>query len=283
MPDNQLDTGGGTIPAPEGSFFVFNGESSLSHGLTIEAFPARRKAKRRVDRITVPGRQGELLIDHGTYECVDITYKCWFKGGFEEANALADWLEGAKGYVSLADSYDYGSGLLAALAPDFRLAAFVGGLDIENLGNRYGRCDITFRAMPQIFYGAKNRYVAGTNVPRDGYLQRVWTQAAAQKYPSLPLIRAQFDQSVSLTVRNADGTTYALQLTTEQDGSDITIDCDTQSVYLTADGTNASAIVGRITDFPRFRPGINTVTALHKVTGTEDTLNLYINTREWHL
>lgn len=280
MPDNQT---GGTIATPTKSFFVFNGQSSIAHGLTIEAFLPRRKPKRRVDRITVPGRQGELLIDHGVYECVDLTYQCWFSGGFGEANALADWLYGVKGYAALADSYDYGSGLLSALAPDFRLAAFTGGLDIENLGNRYGRCDITFRAMPQIFYGAKNRYVAGANVPREGYLRRVYTQAAAQAYPSLPLIRVQFDQTVSLTVNAGDGTAYALQLTTGQDASDVTIDCDTQSVYLTADGTNASAVVGRITDFPRFAPGINSVTALHQLTGEEDLLNLYVNTREWHL
>ena len=123
-------------------YFVYNGIRSDDMGLTVQYYPAQPKPQRRVTKITVPGRNGVLRIPEDAWENVICTYSCYFKGGPVQASAVAEWLYSAKGYAELRDSYHEGG---------FRLAAFDGPVDIENVLNKYGRISVSFDCRPEFW------------------------------------------------------------------------------------------------------------------------------------
>ena len=123
-------------------YFVYNGIRSEDMGLVVQYYPAQSKPQRRVTKITVPGRNGVLRIPEDAWENVTCTYNCYLRGGPVQASAVAEWLYSSSGYAELRDSYHEGG---------FRLAAFDGPMDIENILNRRGRITISFDCRPEFW------------------------------------------------------------------------------------------------------------------------------------
>lgn len=59
--------------------FIFNDISSDDLGLIIKEMPPITKAAKNIETIKVNGRNGNLHIDNGTYDSVDITIECIVK------------------------------------------------------------------------------------------------------------------------------------------------------------------------------------------------------------
>lgn len=59
--------------------FIFNDISSDELGLIIKEMPPITKAAKNIETIKVNGRNGNLHIDNGTYDSVDITIECIVK------------------------------------------------------------------------------------------------------------------------------------------------------------------------------------------------------------
>lgn len=94
----------------------------------------------------MPGRNGDLIIDNGRWNNVDVTYNdCLIANNFPET--FADFrakIARLRGYVRLEDTFN----------PDeYRMASLSKGIKIDRLGTRYhsGRFDLTFNCKPQRF------------------------------------------------------------------------------------------------------------------------------------
>lgn len=129
------------------NYFVFNGQNSLDFNIGIEQCPEFPTGTREVEKVSVPGRSGALIIDRGTFGNYTQQYSVYIKAKKEGlpqmCKAVALWLQSGKGYQRLEDSYD---------PAVYRRAAYVGGLNIENWMLQYGRATLDFDCKPQRYF-----------------------------------------------------------------------------------------------------------------------------------
>ena len=126
-------------------YFVFNGKKSSDFDVWVSGLNIFRSPGRRIERIQVPGRNGELLIEDGSFENVELEFKdCFIPNHFSENfTNLSNYLNRQKGYQRLELSW---------LPDEYRLAAFHGGIEatLKNWDGR-GKFDLTFNCKPQRF------------------------------------------------------------------------------------------------------------------------------------
>ena len=129
------------------STIIFNGKSSDDFGLVVEYFPESVHAARRGELTPIPGRNGVIVREDGSFDSYVQTYQIWFRKTSENprdtyanARAVADWLLNSRGFLRLEDSYE----------PDFfRLARYSGSLNVETVLRNHGRATIQFDVQPQ--------------------------------------------------------------------------------------------------------------------------------------
>lgn len=126
-----------------------DGISSDTVFLTVEKYPARRLPKKKYVIISIPGRNGDLILDDGGYESYTQIYDVFVsaeKAGTNMAkavNGINSWLYNSRrGFVELSDDYD---------KDVYRLAYFAGGNDVSNIFDRHGRASLEFFCKPQRF------------------------------------------------------------------------------------------------------------------------------------
>ena len=127
------------------STIYFNGKSSADFGLIVEYYPESVHAARRGELIPIPGRNGVIIREDGAYDTYQQTYQIWFRNTlnrdtFQTARDVAEWLLGASGFCRLEDTYE---------PEHFRLARFVGPLNIETVLRDHGRATLEFDVQPQ--------------------------------------------------------------------------------------------------------------------------------------
>lgn len=125
---------------------IFNGISSQDYGIQVEHPPGYQTPARDYEVIHIPGRNGDLVIDNGSYQNVTRSYQIAV-GSLEKdftgmANVIAEWLHSASGYARLEDSYE----------PEYyRMAMYQDEAEIENIMQHAGRASIDFNCKPQRF------------------------------------------------------------------------------------------------------------------------------------
>ena len=127
------------------STIYFNGKSSADFGLIVEYYPESVHAARRGELIPIPGRNGVIIREDGAYDTYQQTYQIWFRNTlnrdtFQTARDVAEWLLAASGFCRLEDTYE---------PEHFRLARFVGPLNIETVLRDHGRATLEFDVQPQ--------------------------------------------------------------------------------------------------------------------------------------
>lgn len=265
---------------------TFNGKSSSSFGITVECYPSPNRPARRGTVLQIPGRNGNLVIEDGTYENVTLKFDVYLSAEpanlYDRAAAVADWLLGSSGYQRLTTEYE----------PDiFRLARFAGPLDIEAILNSHGRATLEFDCYPQRFDSLGHVYSDYGSLS-SGSATITNTGIMIAK----PMIKVTGKGNVVLDFASA-----ATGNTTEVDFAfssskieTIILDCDLHDAYY-EDGSNANAAVS-FSDaeaslpesadyfyptFPELTPGKNTVTLSSLSTGTLSGLK--IMPRWWSL
>lgn len=125
------------------NYFIFDNHRSLDYGLQLNKVDTLSAPAREVEVKSIPGRSGELLIDKNRFGSQTVTYEAFFKCGRGEVPAYArrikSWLLGVTGYRELADTYD---------RQYYRMARYSGALDIEAVGRRFGKLDLSFSCQP---------------------------------------------------------------------------------------------------------------------------------------
>lgn len=220
---------------------IFDGKSSDNYGIVVEVLPDYSSAEKNVEFIDIPGKNGQIAIDNGTYKTVERKYNiaCGkdlpneFKNS---AKAISQWLNRGIGFCRLEDSYE----------PEiYRMAVYSGPTDISNIYGMAGRAEITFTCQPE-------RYLKSGEIPIKleasiGETDKSIVIKNGTEYTSKPIINVFVNEINATDVENCIITitiskSYRLQLKIpkkEQDadvllsGDIITIDCDSCAIYLT--------------------------------------------------
>lgn len=136
--------------------FNFGGEPSYNYGIAIEAPPTISGAERGIETISIPGRDGELLIDKGYYKNVTVSYETWayvpcarnytnchvfsYYKQSEWAHSVKSWLQSQPCvYRPLSDTYDNGY---------IRYGYFSGEFNANAEANTIIKQTITFSCKP---------------------------------------------------------------------------------------------------------------------------------------
>jgi phage-related protein len=124
---------------------TFDGEKSTDYGVAILGEGVFNAPKRDVDMITIPGRNGQFVLDNGRFENIEVTYPANLiaNDAADFAEAISDFrnmLCSKRGYVRLQDDYH---------PNEYRMAVFKDDLDVDEKVLKAGEFKITFDCKPQ--------------------------------------------------------------------------------------------------------------------------------------
>ena len=128
------------------NYFKFNGGDSRDYGVLIRNKKTYNQAEKDITFEPVAGRSGDIVIDNGRYNNVEMGYGVTlFAPTLDEKNInqninlaystqdLKDWLIADGNYYKLTDCYD----------PDYyRMACYSGGMEFETFTTNIAKTDI---------------------------------------------------------------------------------------------------------------------------------------------
>lgn len=138
---------------------IWAGISNKDVGMIIEHYPSIVLPTKSQETQTVPGRNGDIIIENGSFENYEQQYSAFldakYIGGLEKAMPkIVDWLLGHDGYQRLEDSY----------FPDvYRMAYYSGGSEFVSIFNEYGEGSLSFNCAPEKYYKFGERSISLTN------------------------------------------------------------------------------------------------------------------------
>ena len=126
--------------------FTFNGKANTDFGLRVAEGKKISTSSLDVERVSVQGRDGELLISNNRLNSAELSFPVNFvkENGLiaTEVYRISEWLNVA-GYKDLTISYD----------PDFIYrAAYLETFSIEETMRQFGKTTINFVCYPVKFY-----------------------------------------------------------------------------------------------------------------------------------
>lgn len=241
----------------------WNGVASDDVGVIVEHYPDRPIARRKMESYSVPGRSGDIIRYQDAWENVVRKYDIYISAERQKLpralRRVTEWLN-QPGYCRLEDSYD----------PDvYMIGYFQGGMDIENILNRFGRATIEFNCKPQRFLKS------GEHSTR---LSTITDLVNPTGMPAKPLIEYTLNSSGQypyLEFRFGTPPQSILRIGSPSSGSGhVVIDCEAQNVTLDGENYNDS-VTGT---FPVLGAGITSIS----VTG-HSTVGRVIIPRWWSL
>lgn len=214
---------------------IYDGVSSREIGVTVEGFPGAVMPKKDVETVVIPGRNGALLYDYGTFQNYTQTYTIHWRNVGKDAR-ITEWLH-KKGYKRLEDSFH---------PEHYRMAYVVNNQSLDNRLEVLKRIPIAFECKPQWFR-------------KDGDLPILVMASGKVIFntgeDALPLVTVTGSGSGSITFGGV-----TLQITSIP-STGIVIDCELQDAYSPDKLTNLNKSIG-VTNgkFPALLRGKNTVT-----------------------
>lgn len=215
------------------NFFVYDGKNSQDLGLLISGEKTYNSPSRDVTTVSIPGRSGDLIIDNGRYNNIEISYTVSFRKDVpEKTRALKAWLLSNAGYRRLEDTYQ----------PEyFRLAAISNATAFEISINRYGTAELIFNCNPFLFSKGGEQTVS---IPASG--GRIYNP---EYFESRPIITVYGNGNGVLSVNNIN---YNLS---DIDGY-VTINSDVGLVYQGTENKNSTV---NFIEFPTLQVGENII------------------------
>lgn len=223
--------------------FVYNGKKSQDFSLVLSGEDTWKKSMPDVERMQIPGRNGDLLLSNHRYSNTALTYHVGIRRDFDtNFTAFMNFLLKEPGYHRLEDSYH----------PDYYRMAV---LDKEvsprlNAHNRSGTFDLTFSCMPQLYLksGERLQVLTGSG-----------TVFNPTMYGAKPLLRIYGTGRV---------TVGSEQVTVTENDSYIDLDCELEDAF--RDTVNLNGCVELSSgDFPVLAPGSTSITFGSGITRVE--------------
>lgn len=215
-------------------YLIFGDHGSDEFEIYISGEGTFNAPSRDVETVTVPGRNGNLTIDNGRFENIEVNYPAYIRRDFRLfAGAARDWLLSSAGYRRLEDTYH----------PEFyRMARFSGPLDFEmRFLNLSGECTLTFDCLPQRFDKIGEVPVEMTSA---GSLSNPYFQTAK------PFIRVYGTAAGNLSVGDLIVQIKAI------DGY-VDLDCETQNAYKGATNCNGNIYAPEFPTLPAGTTGVS--------------------------
>ena len=140
--------------------FTFGGVTSSTYGIYVSGEALFNAPKRDAEVIQIPGRDGDYVLDKGSFQNIEVTYRV-----FNQEKDLTDFrtklanlrsaLCSKKGYQRLTDTFH----------PDeYRMAAFIDGIEVNPVKyNTASEFEIKFNCKPQRFLTSGETAVAVAN------------------------------------------------------------------------------------------------------------------------
>lgn len=125
---------------------IFDDIDSRNYGVYITGEAVYSAPAREVEMITIAGRNGQLALDKGRFENIEVTYPAgiFADNQADYAKAISDFrnaLCSKVGYQRLTDEYN---------VDEYRMAVYKSGLEVSSV-NSAGEFQITFDCQPQRF------------------------------------------------------------------------------------------------------------------------------------
>lgn len=245
--------------------FTFKGKSSEDYGLVVERLPRRTIPRLRVTEHVIPGRQGALHQTDGTYEPYVQEYVCWFKRPANYSTLarrihdVAQWLTNLPVISRLEDSYD---------TQVWHNAIYLGGADVENICDRFGRFTVSFQCDPRGYLTSADLVI---NITGAGLLNNPTSHTAA------PLIEVDTNGKLGGVVRIGEYSVNLLFGTVP--ATTVYIDCEIREAWYVEDGVQIGCNhILSSPNWPLIVPGSNRV----EISGLGvDTAR--VHTRVWKL
>ena len=226
-------------------YFTIDGVSSEQFNIWISGEATFASPVRRVEKVPVPGRNGDLTFDDGSFENQPLTYPAFITKDFQRSiDNFGDFMASLIGYKRLEDTYH----------PDeYRMALFTDGVKPKTTAaNLAGEFDISFDCMPQRWLKEGERAVVFTD---DGQLKNPTFQIAK------PLIRIYGTGTVGI----GDST-----ITVNSVDEYVDIDCEIMDAFKGAVNCNGNISLTNHT-YPTLGAGITPVALGGNVTRVEVT------------
>ena len=221
--------------------FTYNGHSSVEYRMLVNSKGTFSMPERALERVEVPGRNGDILVDGGRWHNVTVRYKVGIPRGFQDhwrdARSL---MLSEPGYHRLEDTFH---------PEEYRMAVLTGGIEPEIFGahRRAGNLEIVFSCKPQRYLKSGERPLT---LQEPGTVLNEWME-------SLPLITVSGSGEGTLTVGDVEVELLDI------DGH-ITLDCDVMDAYKGNENRNDRIATER---FPVLAHGRNDITWSGGVTG----------------
>lgn len=214
---------------------IWKGIEFRNKGIIVEKIPKISKGKKRITTYDIPGRNGFLSVDEGTYEPFSMQVECHTK----ETNNLQEICSYLDGYGNI--SFDNKKQSTAIIN---------NAIELDKV-QMFKKFIVNFLVNP-IF---EDINVTSYDVINSSQLE------ISDSYSDIyPTINIQCSGDISITINN---NTFYLENT---DGEYI-LDC--KNKVITHNGTNASNLMNG--DFPTLKNGINEI----EYTGTITSFNIY--------
>lgn len=210
------------------AWFTFKGVDSREMGVIVTAMPETVRAERRVESVTVAGRNGSLHTDEGVYESYDRTMECALikRAKLDEVTA---WLVGS-GEMTFSTEPD----------KVYRVT-IANKISIAQMMRVFQKFQVVMDTQPFKYSvnaaGDALELTAPTTIRNSGTVY------------SEPLIMIYGSGEITLTINGADFPLYGVQ-------ESITIDSEMMEVF--KGDTNQNGKYGGA-DFPRFEVGKNEI------------------------
>lgn len=213
---------------------VFNGKDLGDFGIEVKGDSVYDSPERDIETVSVPGRDGDLLIDNGRYKNITVKYPAFILRKFKEASyfdGLRAFLMANTGYQRIEDNFH---------PEEYRIGRLKSSISPEVYEKgRTGEFELEFDCKPQRFLKRGERVKTFTE---NGVLIN------DTLFSSKPLIRAY-----------GTGTFYIGNYGVSISAADVYTDIDSDIMDCFKGSANKNAYVS-MNSFPLLAPGSNGIT-----------------------
>lgn len=213
---------------------IYNGIDLRGFGVYVSGEGSWAKPAPEFEKVSVPGRSGDLITYNKRYSNVDIVYRLGIVKHFNaNFGDLVDALLSDPGYHRLEDTSHPG---------EYRVAMIESGIEPSMTPrNLAGEFEVTFNCKPQLYLTS-------------GELSTSFTASGSifnpTRFDSSPLIRV-YGNGTLRVAGSAIGFTNNTTGYTD-------LDCDLEDAFYGAENRN-SRVTMETGEFPRLKPGVNTI------------------------
>ena len=246
--------------------FYLDGENAKDYGIRLQRPIEFTPAVPIVEKIHVPGRNGDLIFDTGTYENRTGIASCFALSSNVNSEIVKAnrFLLSNHGYRKLKCSND---------TTHFWKARVSNGAKIENRLNKLNPFEIEFDCMPQRFLvagEAVKSYTSGkVSIPN------VYGGVAL---PLIKIYRVKGSKNDFAGLKIGSSIIAGLFMKGNSVASSLTFDCETQNIYSEDLNLNFNDIVSVVNGFPKFNLGDTVITF-----NTDEIEKMEVIPRWWDL